>query len=642
MLEISNLTYRIAGRALLDDASAFVPEFHRVALVGRNGSGKSTLLRMIMGELEPDGGAIRLPRGTRLGMLAQEAPGGALSALDTVLAADTRRGALLEEADRATDPHRIAELHSELTDIEAHAAPARAAAILAGLGFDQAAQGQPMSSFSGGWRMRVALAAQLFALPDLLLLDEPTNHLDFEAAAWLEGYLKRYPRTLIMVSHDRDFLNEVADGILHLEHGKLTFYRGDYDNFQRTRRERLAHVQALAAKQETERKRIQAFIDRFRAKASKARQAQSRVKALARMSPIEVAARDEAIQFHFPEPDELAPPLIALDHAAVGYDGPPVLQRLDLRVDPDDRIALLGANGNGKSTLVRLLAGQLKPRSGSRHASSKLRVGYFAQHQLDSLDPAETAYQHMQRLIPAARVDQVRARLGRFGFGQARADVKAGNLSGGEKARLTLALITHDAPHLLVLDEPTNHLDIEAREALIDGLADYGGAVILVTHDRHMVELIADRLWLVADGTAKPFDGDIDDYRKLIASAAREASAPARRRVGKPAADKPTAAKTPEPKSPEPRSPGPKPNGAKPSLSALRRAARDAETRVATLTAEKEALDRDLADPTIYQNGGSRLIELQRRHGHAAAALAAAEASWLELAQALEDATRAS
>jgi ATP-binding cassette subfamily F protein 3 len=646
MLEISNLTYRIAGRALLDDAGAFLPEGHRVGLVGRNGAGKSTLLRLLMGELEPDAGAIRLPRGTRLGMLAQEAPGGALTPVDAVLAADTRRAALLAEADSATDPHRIAELHAELADIEAHAAPARAAAILAGLGFDQHAQAQPMSSFSGGWRMRVALAAQLFALPDLLLLDEPTNHLDFEASAWLESYLKRYPRTLVMVSHDRDFLNEVADGILHLEHGKLTFYRGNYDNFQRTRRERLAHVQALAAKQETERKRIQAFIDRFRAKASKARQAQSRVKALARLSPIEVAARDEAVQFHFPEPDPLPPPLIALDDAAVGYDGPLVLRHLNLRVDPDDRIALLGANGNGKSTLVRLLAGQLKPRSGGRHASSKLRVGYFAQHQLEALDPAETAYQHMQRLMPAARVDQVRARLGRFGFGQQRADVKAGNLSGGEKARLTLALITHDAPHLLVLDEPTNHLDIEAREALIDGLADYGGAVILVTHDRHMVELIADRLWLVADGTAKPFDGDIDDYRKLIASAAREA--PARPRAAKPAPEKPPAAKPASPKPAATKSPAPappaaaKPNGPRPPLNALRRAARDAETRVASLTAEKEQLDRELADPAIYQNGANRLAELQRRHGHAAAALAAAEASWLELAQQIEDATRAS
>ena len=624
MLEIANLTYRIAGRLLLDDAGAFVPAGHRVGLVGRNGSGKSTLLRLVLGELEPDGGAVRLPRDSTLGMLAQEAPGGPLTPLDTVLAADARRAALLAEAETASDPHRIGELHAELADIAAHAAPARAAAILAGLGFDETAQAQAMSSFSGGWRMRVALAAQLFAEPDLLLLDEPTNHLDFEAAAWLESYLKRYPRTFVMVSHDRDFLNAVCDGILHLEHGKLTFYRGDYDTFQRTRRERLAHVQALAAKQESERKRIQAFIDRFRAKASKARQAQSRVKALARLEPIEVAARDEAVQFHFPDPDPLPPPLIALDHASVGYDGPTILQRLDLRVDPDDRIALLGANGNGKSTLVRLLAGQLKPRAGSRHASSKLRVGYFAQHQLEALDPAETAYQHLQRLMPIARVDQVRARLGRFGFGQARADVIAGNLSGGEKARLTLALITHDAPHLLVLDEPTNHLDIEAREALIEGLAEYAGAVILVTHDRHMVELIADRLWLVANGTAQPFDGDIDEYRAMLANAGREPPAPRER---KPVAEKP---------------PAPKPEAARLPLNRLRRAARDAEAKVTSLSAEKEAIERDLADPELYKNGGTQLADLKRRHGYASAELAAAEASWLDLAQQIEDATRAS
>src|SRR5579871_3617413 len=384
MLDISSLTYRIAGRTLFDAAGAFVPAGHHVGLVGRNGTGKSTLLRLIEGELEPDDGAIRLPRGTTIGLLA--------------------------EADSAHDPHRIAEIHTELADIDAHAAPARAATILAGLGFDQTAQGQPMSSFSGGWRMRVALAAQLFAAPDLLLLDEPTNHLDFEAAAWLEGFLKRYPRTLILVSHDRDFLDEVADGILHLEQGKLTFYRGNYARFQRTRRERLAYVEALAAKREAERKHIQAFIDRFRAKATKARQAQSRIKALARLEPIEIAARDEAVRFQFPDPDELPPPLIALDRASVGYGGPPVLQRLDLRVDPDDRIALLGANGNGKTTLVRLLAGRLSTLSGTRVASSKLRVGYFAQHQIEELDADETAYLELQRRMPDARIDQVRAR----------------------------------------------------------------------------------------------------------------------------------------------------------------------------------------------------------------------------------------
>jgi ATP-binding cassette subfamily F protein 3 len=620
MLEIATLTYRVAGRVLLDAASAFVPAGHRVGLVGRNGSGKSTLLRLILGELEPDGGGLRVPRDTTVGMLAQEAPGGAATPLDTVLAADRRRAALLDEAETAHDPHRIAEIQAQLVDIDAHAAPARAATILAGLGFDQAAQGQALSSFSGGWRMRVALAAQLFAAPDLLLLDEPTNHLDFEAAAWLEGFLKRYPKTLILVSHDRDFLNEVADGILHLEHGKLVFYRGNYDRFRRTRAERLAYVEALATKREAERKHIQAFIDRFRAKATKARQAQSRIKALARLEPIELAARDETVRFQFPEPEALPPPLIALDRAAVGYDGPPVLQRLDLRVDPDDRIALLGANGNGKSTLVRLLAGRLPARAGTRVASSKLKVGYFAQHQIEELEARDTPYQHLARLMPAARVDQVRARLGRFGFGQQRADVPVASLSGGEKARLTLALISHDAPNLLVLDEPTNHLDLEAREALIEGLADYGGAVILVTHDRHLVELIADRLWLVADGTAQPFDGDIDDYRRLLAEPTRAAPSPVRSRADKPGREKAT-----------------RPTA---GLGSIRKAARDAEARVARLTAEKQALDRDLADPATYRNGGARVAELTRRQAEAARALAEVEATWLALAQQLEDATR--
>ncbi|HUA52362.1 MAG TPA: ABC-F family ATP-binding cassette domain-containing protein [Candidatus Sulfotelmatobacter sp.] len=630
MLEISSLTYRIAGRTLFDAAGAFVPAGHHVGLVGRNGSGKSTLLRLIQGELEPDGGAIRLPRGTTIGMLAQEAPGGETTPLATVLAGDRRRAALLAEADTAADPHRIAEIHTELADIEAHAAPARAATILAGLGFDQAAQERPLASFSGGWRMRVALAAQLFAQPDLLLLDEPTNHLDFEAAAWLEGFLKRYPRTFLLVSHDRDFLDEVADGILHLEQGKLTFYRGNYARFQRTRRERLAYVEALAVKREAERKHIQAFIDRFRAKATKARQAQSRIKALARLEPIEIAARDEAVRFQFPDPDELAPPLIALDRAAVGYGGAPVLQRLDLRVDPDDRIALLGANGNGKTTLVRLLAGRLPTMSGTRVASSRLRVGYFAQHQIDELDPDATPYLELQRRMPEARVDQVRARLGRFGFGQARAEVPVTGLSGGEKARLTLALITHDAPHLLVLDEPTNHLDLEARDALIEGLADYGGAVIVVTHDRHLVELIAERLWLVADGTATPFDGDIDDYRRMIAETPRAAPAPSA---------PPTPPRIERVAKALPATAPARPNR---PVSSIRRAAQAAETLVAKLTDEKAALDRDLADPETYRNGGERLAALTRRHAHAARELAEAEARWLELAQQLEDATRAS
>ncbi len=612
MLDIVNLDFRIAGRALLEGANASIPEGHKVALVGRNGAGKSTLLKLIAGLAEADKGAIRLPRDARLGMVAQEAPGGSETPLDVVLAADTERARLLSEAEHAAEPGRIAEIQARLTDIDAHSAPARAAVILAGLGFDQAMQAEPMSAFSGGWRMRVALAAALFAEPDLLLLDEPTNHLDFEAAAWLEGFLKRYPRTLLMVSHDRDFLNAVADGILHLDRGQLTFYRGDYDAFRRVRAERAAQAAAKAARQEQERKRIQGFIDRFRAKATKARQAQSRIKALARMEPIPEAERDPSVVFRFPEPEPLPPPLIALDRAAVGYGGAkPVLERLDLRVDPDDRIALLGANGAGKSTLVKLLAGRLPTQAGSRHASGKMRVGYFAQHQVEEMDPAETPIQAMARAMGHPPESRVRGRLGQFGFGQGRAEVRIGSLSGGEKARLTLALITHDAPHLLILDEPTNHLDLEAREALIEGLNDYTGAVILVSHDRHLVELLADRLWLVANRTAQPFDGDLDDYRRRLAESPRDRRA----------------ASAPPPK------PAPQPTV---DLPRLKRRARDAEALVARLTADKDRVERDLQDPKLYAGPSARLTELTRAAAEIGERLARAETDWLDAAEALE------
>ena len=553
MLSIENLIYRIGGRALFDGASAMLPTGARVALVGRNGSGKSTLLKLIAGELKPDGGEIRSPGRMSMGMVAQEAPSGAAGPLDAVLAADTERAALLIEAETASDPGRIADIQTRLADIQAHAAPARAAAVLAGLGFDEAAQHRPLDSFSGGWRMRVALGAQLFRQPDLLLLDEPTNHLDLEAALWLTDFLARYPNTLILVSHDRDFLDRVAERILHLEAGKLTLYPGNFARFVHVRAERLAHQSALARRQEGERKRIQAFIDRFRAKASKARQAQSRVKLLARMEPIPISAADEDVpEFGFPEPAELAPPLITMDGVTVGYEpGRPILRRLELRLDPDDRIALIGAHGNGKSTFARRIAGRLKPEEGRMTRSARLAVGYFAQHQLEELRLEWSAFQHLERLMPKAPADRVRARLGRFGFSQTRADVKVASLSGGEKARLTLCLISFDAPQVLVLDEPTNHLDMESREALVAALNDYPGAVVLVSHDRHLVELIADRLWLVADGTVAPFDGDLDDYERLVLEQSRGMRREGRadkangdkRGAGKSGADRPSADK---------------------------------------------------------------------------------------------------
>ncbi|HYM01475.1 MAG TPA: ABC-F family ATP-binding cassette domain-containing protein [Stellaceae bacterium] len=626
MLTFADLTYRIAGRTLLSCASAQINGGWKVGLIGRNGAGKSTLLDLVRGVLQADGGEVRLNKGVRIGFVAQEAPGGATTPLEEVLAADKERAALLAEAEAEHDGARAAEIHERLLAIDAHAAPARAAGILVGLGFDHAAQQQPLSSFSGGWRMRVALAAALFAEPDLLLLDEPTNHLDLEASLWLGEFLRRYPRTLLLVSHDRQFLDEVCDHILHLAERKLTLYSGGYDTFLRTRRETLARQQALATKQEAQRKHLQAFVDRFRAKASKASQAQSRLKMLARLEPVSLAANEASVSFDFPEPPQLAPPLLTLDNVAVGYTpGHPVLRRLDLRLDPDDRIALLGANGNGKSTLAKLIAGRLMPFSGHQTRSSKLRCGFFAQHQIEELDPEGTAFDHLARLMPKAAPGAVRARAARFGFSGDAVFVKARDLSGGEKARLNFALITHDAPPLLILDEPTNHLDIEAREALVEALNDFAGAVIIISHDWHLLSLTADRLWLVADGTARPWDGDLEDYRKYLLKA--------------------RPAETETPSKPQSKTTGTKKSArrtadVRQAPTSLRTALRHAEQNLAKISAKKAALDQQLADPALYANGSIALTDLLRDQASAAQSLAEAEALWIAAAEAVERAER--
>ncbi|HEY8013162.1 MAG TPA: ABC-F family ATP-binding cassette domain-containing protein, partial [Dongiaceae bacterium] len=523
MLQITDLTYRIAGRILLDGISLTLPDGHHAGLIGRNGTGKSTLLKIIAGTLQADGGEVSMPPGQRLGVLAQEAPDGPESLLETVLAADVERSSLLAEAETASDPHRIGEIHARLVDIEAHRAPARAAAILAGLGFDAEAQARPCRDFSGGWRMRVALAAVLFAQPDLLLLDEPTNHLDLEATLWLEGFLKTYPHAILLVSHDRDLLNKTVEKIIHLEACKLTVYTGGYDRFEQTRAERIAQTAAAANKQAAQRAHMQAFVDRFRYKASKARQAQSRLKMLARMQPIVAVSEQATASFDFPSPQALPPPLVVLDQVEVGYSPEkPVLRRVDLRLDIDDRIALLGANGNGKSTMIKLLAGRLQPLSGTMRRSPKLKIGYFAQHQQDELDLAATPLQLMERANPSVHVEKHRSHLARFGLGVGKADTAVAKLSGGEKARLLFALMTREAPHILLLDEPTNHLDVDAREALVQALNEYEGAVVLVSHDPHLIGLTADRLWLVADGRCTAFDGDLEDYRRLLLEQRRE------------------------------------------------------------------------------------------------------------------------
>ncbi|MEM7221510.1 MAG: ABC-F family ATP-binding cassette domain-containing protein [Pseudomonadota bacterium] len=627
MLQIKSLRQRVAGRLLFDGATAAVHPGERVGLVGPNGCGKTTLLRLITGELQADEGEVERPRAWRVGKVAQDAPAGPESLIATVLSADKERAALLAEAEASDDALRLAEVHERLAAIRAEAAPARAARILAGLGFNEAAQQGACGDLSGGWRMRVALAALLFSEPDLLLLDEPSNHLDLEATLWLEGFLKTYPGTILMVSHDRGLLNGAVGRILHVEGLKIVAYKGNYDDFERIRRERQALEAAQRKRQEAERKHIQAFVDRFRYKASKARQAQSRLKALARMEPIASLVERHTVAFQFPEPKALAPPLITLDRASVGYQpDQPVLRGLDLRLDMDDRIALLGANGNGKSTLVKLLAGQLATQDGVMTRSSKLQVGYFAQDQAEALDLAATPLDHVARLMPRALPQQLRTHLGGFGFGQDKADVKVGQLSGGEKARLLFALMCHERPQLLLLDEPTNHLDVDARQALIQAINDYPGAVILVSHDRHLIELVADRLWLVADGTVSPYDDDLDAYRKLVL-AQRQNERRAARAAG--AAEQPTVSKKDKRRAAA---------EARAASAELRKKARQSEALVEKLGHQKAELERQLANPEVYGNGSDRLQELQRQHGQLAQALSDAEEAWLALQMDLDEA----
>ena len=621
MLHLDDVTLRIGGRVLLDRARLHLPAGQRTGLVGANGSGKTTLLRLIRGELQPDDGELRLRRGARIGGVAQEAPGGQQTPRQAVLDADRERAQLLVEAETVKDPHRIAEVQTRLADIGADAAPARASRILEGLGFDQRAQAEPLDAFSGGWRMRVALAAALFVEPDLLLLDEPTNHLDLEATVWLEDHLRRYPRTLLLVSHDRDLLNGVPQRIVHLEQQKLTAYRGGYDAFERVRREKLELAAKERVKQVAKRKHMQAFVDRFRYKATKARQAQSRLKALAKLAPLTEVIQAPEVVLRFPSPSLPAPPLITLDRVAVGYGEHVVLSGLDLRIDPDDRIALLGANGNGKSTFAKLLAGRLEPLSGVIQRPPKLRVGYFAQHQIEDLSPEASALLHLGRVLPKLREQELRARLGGFGLGQDHVDRPVQELSGGEKARLTLALMSAAKPQILILDEPTNHLDIDSREALTQAINDYPGAVILISHDRHLIELTADQLWLVEGGRVGPYDGDLGDYRRQLLGRGNGQGARARQ------ADDPAVITKPaRPRSAEQRA----------RLVPLRKAAKAAERELERLSADRAALARRLADGATYQQGGTELAALVKQEAALKAAVAAAEARWLAAAEALE------
>jgi len=622
MLHINDITYRIGDRTLFNKATAAINAGHKVGFVGRNGSGKSTLLRIILGEIGPELGGINVPRRTRVGAVAQEAPGTDVSLLNTVLEADTEREELLARAETETDPNEIAEIQTRLADIEAHSAPARAATILAGLGFSEEDQQRPCSEFSGGWRMRVALAAVLFAEPDLLLLDEPTNYLDLEGTLWLESYLRSYPYTVLLVSHDRDLLNKVVDHILHLEDEKLTLYTGGYDQFEATRRARLELQMAMKKKQEAERRHIQSFVDRFRYKESKARQAQSRIKMLARMQPIAAVLEQRVVPFKFPQPDRLSPPIITMEHASVGYEpGKAILRDLDLRIDQDDVIALLGANGNGKSTFAKLLSDRLKAETGRVRRSPTLKIGYFAQHQLDELNERWTPYEYYQDLLPDKTEAQRRAQLGAVGFGKEKSDTVIANLSGGEKARLLLALAVFHKPHMLILDEPTNHLDVDSREALVQAINDYEGAVLIISHDRHLIATCADRLWLVEQGGVHSFEGDIDDYREHLL-ALRRGSRNQKRRKG--ADDRADARREKAARRED--------------LQPLKDEVTKWEGAIAKLNEQIEKIDAALADQVTYAGPPERAKKLNKKRSEIVKMIVAAEARWIAASEVYDEA----
>ena len=615
MLDIKNITYRIAGRTLFDGASLSVPNGHHIGLVGPNGSGKSTLFKLIASELDLDGGEIAMVSGASMGMVRQDMPDDDTPLIDVVLASDTERASLLAELEAPIDVERMSDVYMRLNDINAYEAPSQAAIILSGLGFSEAEQSMPISAFSGGWKMRVALAAALFRKPGLLLLDEPTNHLDFEAIVWLENFLINYEYTFLIISHDRDTLNKVVSHIAHLDQKKLSLYTGNYDQFENAlAQKRLGH-QALFDKQQAHKKKMMAFVDRFGAKASKAKQAQSRLRAIEKMDMVDALIAERATSFSFPKPEQIASPIITIDDVDVGYEAnKPVLENLNIGIGGEDRIALLGANGNGKSTFIKLISDNLSAMSGKIMRHSKLRVGYFAQHQSDELDVTLTPFEALRASIDQPE-PKLRALLGRFGFDKTKSDTKIQKLSGGEKARLLFCMMSHDAPHIMLLDEPTNHLDIDARQALIQALNGYEGCVILVSHDPHLVAAVADRLYLVKDGGVRSYEGDLKAYRQLIMDQRRKERSDARnaKKQKKSNADK---------------SGGPTVKPAvKPTVGAAQMA--ELEAKIDVLTQQKQELEAQMAHEQVAQDQG-QLAELAASYEQINNDLMATEAAWFE------------
>ncbi|AKR55180.1 glycosyl transferase family 1 [Devosia sp. H5989] len=624
MLTITNLTYRIQGRVLFDNASVVLPTGSKTGFVGKNGSGKTTLFHLIQGQIAPDSGSVEVQKKARIGGVAQEAPATSLSVLETVMAADTERAALLEEAETAYDAHRIAEIHTRLADIDAHTAEGRASTILKGLGFEYDRQHAPTSELSGGWRMRVALAGVLFSQPDLLLLDEPTNYLDLEGTLWLEKYLATYPYTVFMISHDRDLLNKAVNSIIHLEHGKLTFYKGNYDTFETTRRMQMELNNKSREKTLAQIAHLQSFVDRFKAKATKAKQAQARVKMIAKLRPPAAMFDEHSSPFSFENPKKIpASPMITFEDVSVGYGDKVVLKRITNRIDPEDRIALIGVNGNGKSTFAKLLAGDLKPMGGEMRRSKGLEIAYFAQHQMDKLRPNETPLEHVTDLMPYDSEAKRRSRVAQMGLSTSRMDTLVKNLSGGERARLLMGLITFGGPGMLILDEPTNHLDIDSRDALVQALNDYEGAVLIISHDRHLVEATVDKLWIAEGGTIHEFSDDLDGYQRMLTggnpkNGGGSSGAPLSKDDRKKEKQEAAARRA--------------------AVAPLRKAIQDAETKIGRLRTELEKTERLLADPKIAAGDKDRIIALSKDKARFQSEIEATEEHWLEISAELEQA----
>ncbi|ODT70944.1 MAG: glycosyl transferase family 1 [Pelagibacterium sp. SCN 63-23] len=622
MLTISSLTYRIQGRELFEDASLVLPDGVKAGFVGKNGTGKTTLFHLIQGHIGADAGTVEVNRKARIGAVAQEAPAGEETVLEVVLAADKERTALLAEAETATDPHRIGEIHIRLADIDAHTAEARASSILKGLGFEQDRQNAPTRELSGGWRMRVALAAVLFSQPDLLLLDEPTNYLDLEGTLWLEKYLATYPYTVFLISHDRDLLNKAVNSIVHLEHRKLTFYKGNYDTFETTRRMQMELNNKQREKTLDQIAHLQKFVDRFKAKATKAKQAQARVKMIEKLRPPEAMFDENAAPFQFQQPKtDLPNPMITLDRVATGYGDKLILRNVTQRIDPDARIALIGVNGNGKSTFAKLLAGELPVLDGNLRINKKLEIAHFAQHQMDKLRPEQSPLEHVAELMPADNEAKRRSRLAQMGLTTSRMDTKAKNLSGGERARLLMGLITFAGPSMMILDEPTNHLDIDSRDALVHALNDYEGAVLIISHDRHLIEATCDTLWIAENGTISELDEDLDTYQRNITST-REGKANGTVNAGERKLSRQEAA------------------ARRAELAPLKASIKDAETKMGRLRTEIDKIEAQLADPKVYGGPADRMIALGKDKARFGGELEATEEKWLELSAELEEAER--